>query len=374
MVSITRKKKVAAAATSLTEVADDNGVNTIINVATMSPAKREIKQLRARDAAMGFYQDDAPEDAEIRDRYKDVFDIKVECNGMVEPSTINIGNRYEGGVVKLLFDTSNFRWYDSTISQYTATITFIEEDGNYFTYEFDGEEFDVPQKVLSTKGSTLTCVVCFKELRNDEPTGNISDEEETEDSFREVLTTAPIICNLNTAINNEINIDILASVSAIEDDSLNSLSKCEIKLTASADEKNTFILSDNVIGTTFDNYIRFFSFEGNSYLELNNCYIYFEDKNKKFLGLIKFNSKGYAWIPNTITSHPGDLNINLIASDLDRKIYISNPIACKIVNNNLKYIDMLSPNSIIEPSILITADDFKLSPFEAEGDQYFECK
>ena len=47
MVSITRKKKVAAAATSLTEVADDNGANTIINVATMSPAKREIEQLRA---------------------------------------------------------------------------------------------------------------------------------------------------------------------------------------------------------------------------------------------------------------------------------------------------------------------------------------
>ena len=109
MVSITRKKKVAAAATSLTEVVDDNGANTIINVATMSLAKREIKQLRARDAAMGFYQDDAPEDAEIRDRYKDVFDIKIKCNGMVEPSTINIGNRYEGGVVKLLFDTSNFR-------------------------------------------------------------------------------------------------------------------------------------------------------------------------------------------------------------------------------------------------------------------------
>ena len=54
MVSITRKKKVAAAATSITEVANGNGANTIINVATMSPAKKEIKQLRARDAAMGF--------------------------------------------------------------------------------------------------------------------------------------------------------------------------------------------------------------------------------------------------------------------------------------------------------------------------------
>lgn len=298
--------------------------------------------------------------------YRDVIDIKVNCNGTVEPSTINIGNRYESNVVKLKFDTSALKWFDSTKDQYQALITFIGAKNQiYYTYEFDGEDFSIPDEVLSSTSDTLTCVITFREKLGDTQDGNITDNE---DIYQETLTTAPITCAINTAIHNSITIDDLASVTAVEDN-LDSLSKCQIDVSQLV--KNQFTVSDKIIGTTLDNYIRFFSF-AEECLGLSNYYIYIENSKKRQIGLIKFNSNGHAWISNDITFYTGDVQVNFIASDLLNRVYISNPIMCSIVDNKLNT-SMLEPNHSLELFLLYSADGYWLAGSDAEDNQGFKC-
>lgn len=172
------------------------------------------------------------------------------------------------------------------MDQYQPVIIFLFNDGEqgYCSYEFDGTSFDIPAEV--TSHLNVKCIISYQEKDGDAAEGNIPTYTPVE-----TLTTAPITCNIKDTIGTIINMSLLQKVNpANANAEVSYLSKCDIPLIE--EEDNKFKINETIIGTAYDNLIRFFSHDL-SFLSLSHQYICFKQTNR-IIGLIKFDKFGHA--------------------------------------------------------------------------------
>ena len=290
------------------------------------------------------------------DFFRSIQTIKVGADGSVTPSTIDLGYQGDSNVTKIIFDTSELVWNNSSLSNYSLALTFYNtaaplDENNPLVYEVDQGEFIVPLELTATSIS-YQAILSIRENMSDGVDGNIDNPSEEEIFISSVINTT---CKANTLSWFASEDFFSSAVDPYEGLDLVALVKNKIDLSLL---NNVLEVGTNIFGNKMDRYIKYISLSNlPTNTDLDGCwYIYF--KNTKTHKLIKIKTASdIIWLPAELTQYAGSIDVTLIGNNpQNEKTIWFNIISGQIADNFLLSPEWLIPNR--GSSNLVSSDNY----------------
>ena len=214
--------------------------------------------------------------------------IRIQSNGTIDKSNIELGNQGDDGVTILHFDTRDLtNKPESFKDRYQPVIICRNSMGISQTFNFDGEYFYVPNAITKNAG-TYKLVYAIRENENDTAESGKSTEENVEGNT-EIFTSSiftGVVYETNYSLISFDEPEILPSVKTT------SLVKPAIKIKLEGSISNG---SNNLLGYKLDKYMSYLQLQdgfSNGY-DTDSYVVYFTGTATLENGMVEQITQGY---------------------------------------------------------------------------------
>lgn len=283
---------------------------------------------------------------------RQLISIKIQADGTVNTSNVNLGNQGDDGVTVLYFDISDFiNDPEPFKDRYQPVIISRDASGNSQTFDFDGKYFYVPNGITRSAGVYDLVYAVWERNTNN---GNVS-------SATEIFTSS-----IFTGIVKPTNFGLISqeepeTLPAVLQGSFRK-PKREISYLGKVKEKES-----NLLGYKLDQYITFLELY-EKHADLQFYVVYFTGYVKTESGNSVIQTKGYCfddngrcWAPPVVTDNPGDWQVMIIGYSDNGYEFVSDVFVMKVIDNKLVNdsdldADALSDVPLLEQTQLALAD------------------
>ena len=285
--------------------------------------------------------------------------IRIQSNGTIDKSNIELGNQGDDGVTILHFDTRDLtNKPESFKDRYQPVIICRNSMGVSQTFDFDGKYFYVPNAITKNAG-TYKLVYAIRENEKDTTEGGESTEENVE-GYTEIFTSSiftGVVKPTNYSLISFDEPEILPSVK------ITSLVKPAIKIKLKGSISND---SNNLLGYKLDKYMSYLQLQdgfSNGY-DTDSYVVYFTGTVTLENGMVEQITQGYyfekddndgnykCWVPPMVTANPGIWELMIIGYTTEGHEYVSDVFTMPVVDNELVNNDDLDADTFSDVPLL----------------------
>lgn len=284
--------------------------------------------------------------------------IKIQSNGTIDKSNIELGNQGDDGVTILHFDTRDLtNKPESFKDRYQPVIICRNSMGISQTFNFDGEYFYVPNAITKNAG-TYKLVYAIIENENDTAESGKSTEENVEGNT-EIFTSSIFTGIVKPTNYSLISFDEPETLPSVKTTSL-------IKPTIFVKlEGGISANSSKLLGYKLDKYMSYLQLQGGfSDYNVDSYVIYFTGTAVLEGGAIGQITQGYyfekdendgnykCWVPPMVTANPGIWELMIIGYTTEGHEYVSDVFKMPVVDNELVNNDDLDADTFSDVPLL----------------------
>lgn len=283
--------------------------------------------------------------------------IKIQADGTINASNVDLGNQGDDGVTILYFDISDFiNDPEPFKNRYQPVIISRGISGTSQTFDFDGKYFYVPNGITRNAG-VYDLVYAIWEKNEDD--GDTSGNTENLSSAKEIFTSSVF-----TGIVKPTNFGL---ISEDEPETLSTVVETSFIKPKRQISYLGKVKDNNLLGYKLDQYITFLELY-ETHADLESYVVYFTGYVKTQAGDSVIQTKGYyfdsaykCWVPPLVTDNPGDWQVMIIGYSDNGYEFVSDVFIMKVIDNKLVDdseldTDALSNVPLLEQTQLALAD------------------